>query len=123
MNGVLKRSVVGLLLFAMLAVFNHPSNGKLEVESQVAGTRTYTAVPAVFQCHTVDPVPPGTTQNVLVQICALFQVEKTLKAVPVRISALCQVENSVSHSRVCVRKIVWGQKKNDVSVIQHNPQQ
>jgi hypothetical protein len=35
--------------------------------------------------HWVDPVPPGTvvrTKKVIARICALFQVEKNLKAVP-----------------------------------------
>ena len=40
--------------------------------------------------HWVDPVPPGSNQNVLVGICALFQVENAPKAV--RICALFQVE-------------------------------
>jgi hypothetical protein len=42
--------------------------------------------------HWVDPVPPGSNQNVLVGICALCQVEKTRNAV--QICALFQVEKA-----------------------------
>jgi hypothetical protein len=49
--------------------------------------------------HWVDPVPPGSNQNVLVGICALFQVEKTRNAV--RICALFQVENAPKAVRIC----------------------
>ena len=49
--------------------------------------------------HWVDPVPPGSNQNVLVEICALFQVEKEPKAV--RICALFQVEKTRNAVRIC----------------------
>jgi hypothetical protein len=49
--------------------------------------------------HWVDPVPPGSNQNVLVEICALFQVEKEPKAVG--ICALCQVEKIRNAVRIC----------------------
>jgi hypothetical protein len=49
--------------------------------------------------HWVDPVPPGSNQNVLVGICALFQVEKTRNAVG--ICALFQVEKEPKAVGIC----------------------